>query len=488
MKIKAFMYWKSRINIFYWIIFGLVSFIVHPTQSQIIQGRVVDSVSDEGLPYVNIVFPRLLKGTVSNAEGGFSFSIPKEAKESDTLRLSHIGYEDYRITVAVLKEKPMHVFRMAKSTMELNAAIVLAYKPREIMKRFQANMENTFYPDPHEFDVFYREVIKVNDEYAGFARSAGYMHCEGFHPRHAKMPSTSGRDIHYNTFFQTQKSDYALLTTKTGSVRNSFWYFPNYIYKMFGFRLGWFEYQLMGEQYIGDRPVFVLRIFSTDSGLEEKASRWGYSNYKLLQSATFHIDQADYGLHKMQLNWKNTAPIAKLSGREYKTVTYEESAMVNFQRSSAGRYLFNYANYSSKYRGFGYKAEGFPDNDFVEEFYELYAMDVEFVDMSYEELRARYIYGLRGDPPFRSLMYVPDLYNGFIFIPGRSTYDVGFWDSYKYPAQSYEKEMEAALSKKRPLQAQYEDFTNNQLYILGELKKRSRLTTGYWARTSLSAY
>jgi len=247
----------------------------------------------------------------------------------------------------------------------------------------------------------------------------------------------------------------------------------------------------MGEQYIGDRPVFVLRIFNTDPALDQRANRWGYSHLKLLQSATFYIDQEDYGLHKMELNWNNPSPVPKINskwGREYKTVTYEESVMVNYQRSYQGRYLFNYANSFRKYRGFGYQAEGFPDDDLVEEFAELYAMDVEFVDLSYEELRARYIYGIRGNRPFRSLMYVPDLYNGFIFISGRSTYDPQFWASYQYPFLPYGQEMEAFLSKRRPLEEQFADFNNNQLYILGELRKRSKLSSPYWVRTSLHEY
>lgn len=482
------MYWKSTISrVFSGICIAL--FFLVQAQAQVIQGRVVDVATAEGLPYVNIVFPRLLKGTVSNGEGGFSFVIPKEATDTDTLRLSHIGYEDYLIPVRELKQKPSHEFRMTKSTMELNAAIVLSYKPKEIMKRFQENMVNTFYPDPHEFDVFYQEVIKVNGEYAGFARSAGYMHCEGFHPRYANLPGTSKGDVHYNIFYQTQKSDYELKTTRTGGVRNAMmWTFTGFIYQMFSFRVGWFDYQLLGEQYIGDRPVFVLRIFNTNPALEQKASRWGYGRYKLLQSATFYIDQADYGLHKMELNWVNPNPVAKTSGFEYKYVVYEESSLVNYTRSVAGRYIFNYANYSETYRSFGYQAEGFQDNDLVEEFAELYAMDVDFVDLSYEQLKARYLYGLRYDPPFRSLMYLPDIYNGFIFIPGRSTYDPQFWVSYSYPALPYEREMEAALSKQRPLEAQYADFSNNQLYILGELRKRSKLNSDYWTSTSLQAY
>jgi hypothetical protein len=410
--------------------------------------------------------------------------------ESDSLKLSHIGYEDYWITVAALKAKPVHTFSMQVSTRELNSAIVLSFKPKEIIKRFQDNMENTFYPDPHEFDVFYREVIKVNGEYAGFARAAGYLHCEGYHSKYAKLPSTSKGDVHYNIFYQTQKSDYSLLTDQSGGVRNAvIWYFKSYIYQMFAFRLGWFEYELLGEQYIGDRPVFVMKVFSNDTGLEQKASKWGYSRYKLLQDAIFYIDQEDYGLHKMELSWTNPAPVPKSHiGREYKHVVYKEQVMVNYQRSDQGRYLFNYSNFKRRYHGYGYKAEGFADDDLVEEFAELHAMDVEFVELTYEQLKARYLYGLRWDPPFRALMYVPDIYNGHIFIPGRSTYDPAFWRNYEYPKLLYEDDMEAALAKKRPLEEQFADFSNNQLYILGILKKRNKLNTGYWARTGLSAY
>jgi hypothetical protein len=66
-----------------------------------LQGYVLDSASNEKLPYVNIGIRHKNFGTVSLRDGSFNLTIPAEYK-ADTLTFSMVGYHDYSSAIANL--------------------------------------------------------------------------------------------------------------------------------------------------------------------------------------------------------------------------------------------------------------------------------------------------------------------------------------------------------------------------------------------------
>jgi hypothetical protein len=451
-----------------------------------VSGKVIHAESGEPVPFVTIMIRELAKGTISNLQGEFNFLLPKEATADQELVFSHIGFEH---TIVLVKDLPSKPFQIAlkPDEYEMDQALVLSFKPKEILRRMQDNLSQTQYATPYEIDIFYRELIWGNDTIQGLARASGYMHSEGYQLKHSQKSHVSGNDFHFVGFNHIQKTDYQLMSRRTGGVRNTIAtsIFPSLIFRLWDFNLSWFDYELLGGKKIGDRSVFVVAVTAKNDGLTRKASRWGYGLYGLLESSVFYIDQEDYGVHWMELrrDYPNDRLINKYRGQFY--IEKYTTATVKFQRLTNGKYVFAYANYDNFYTDLGYDSEPNPKKWEVREFAEVYAMDYQFVNLDNRELMQKYMAPIIGEAPFRVLGYHVELYNGLIFIPGRARYNPEFWESFDYPIYPQEKKLEQQLTSKRPLQVQFSEFRNNQLYLLEKLRKRHGKHEGYWGRTSL---
>lgn len=486
------MYYRSKlIKITFLLLCSFIMIFPVIGQQVSLRGIVVDAETGEGLAHANLVLVRQSKVAVGNSQGAFSFMLPSDVRATDTLRVSFMGYESGVYQVGDLKKDSNLQIRLQKTEKVLDAAVVLGYPVKDLMKKFLENMSNTFYPDPLEFDVFYQEVIEEDGRYVGFARAAGYMHYAGYDPSFFEKNKNSGDgDVHYNTFYQVQKSDYHVLHSFSGSGRNAVnWWIASEPFLYFGLNPNWFEYTLEGEDIIHDRPVYVLSFRAASKAFERDIKKWGRSHKKKLQQGKFYIDQLDYGLHRMSLKWENPDQETKMSeSRRYKYLPIDESMNAYFRRDEDGRYLFSYVNYSASAIGYGYEGEGFHEGKLMKEFAELYAIESYPVALSYDEIRSRYSYGLRGKAPYYILNYVPDLYNGWIFLPGRSTYDPKFWENASFPPLPNEQKVLTDLSQHRPLSEQFADYSNIQLYIIPELKRRHKISNPYWNRKEIQIY
>jgi hypothetical protein len=451
-----------------------------------VSGKVIHAELGEPVPFVTIMVRELAKGTVSNVQGEFNFLLPKEAKPEQELVFSHIGFEQSSLKIKELQGKPIQIV-LKPDEYEMDQALVLSFKPKEILRRMQENLSQTQYPTPYDIDIFYRELIWGNDTIQGLARASGYMHSEGYHPKHSQKSQVHGNDFHYVGFDHIQKTDYGIISKPWGIVRSNVAAikFPKLIFRLWDFNLSWFDYELVGGKKIGDRSVFVVAVTAKNDGLSRKANRWGYFLYGLLQSSVFYIDQEDYGVHWIEL--REDKPNENKYTKEHGQYYFEKytTATVKFQRLTDGKYVFAYANYDNFYTDLGYDVEPNPKKWEVREFAEVYALNYQFKNLNAQQLMKKYMAPIRGEEPFRALVYHGELYNGLIFMPGRARYHPEFWESFDYPSYPQEQKLEQQLSLNRPLEMQFADFRNNQLFLHDRLRKRNGRNEHYWERTSL---
>ncbi len=461
----------------------LVIFSFLAAQAQNIRGTIFNAENGEPLPYVNVYYEGLNKGTVSNIDGRFSMPIPTGLSPDANIIVSHIGFDQLIISVAEARDKSPLKLNLKPTEEVLTEAIVIDFKPKEILKRMKENLPNNMYPSSYESEIFYREFVWANDIPQGFARMQGYLFAEGFDERHAQKKSQSGNHYQFTTYKNAEKCNYKLITNGFGRPRGSIasWgLMESLIYRLWDFKLSWFNYELRGSQLIGDRPVFVLKINAKNSGVKGRASKWGKSHYGLLEDATLYIDQEDYGVHFMKLSQNYDTDVEWNKYVRHYHQKDARSATVKYHRTDEGKYIFSYANYSNSYHDYGYDTEKDPDTLHVDEYAEMYATNWEAKEMTTEELRAKYIYGVRGEKPMRSLMYHYDLYNEWIFAPGKIIYDQAFWKDYNYPEHPQDAVFERYLSQEEPLEAQYQKFSNEQYYLLPILRKRHGLKEYVW--------
>jgi hypothetical protein len=452
----------------------------------LVSGIVIRSDNAEPVPFVNIIVTELGKGTVSNLDGEFNFRLPANAPDSMEVVFSHIGFESTTLKVSDLKSSPIQV-KLIPSEYELDQAIVLDFDPKVILERAQDNLIKTQYGQPYEIDVFYRELIWGNDTIQGFTRASGYMHSEGYQESHSKRKNVSGNSFNQLAFDQIQKTDYGILTSVAGHPRNAVadGIFPSMIFRLWDFNTKWFDYELLGGKKIGDREVFVLAINARNSGVKRKSNKWGFSTYGLLEKAVFYIDQGDYGIHMMELSQQYTGEKQLYEKLGQTHSEQKRDGVVKYQRKMDGDYVFTYSNYTNYYTDYGFYTEADPKVWKVKEYAELFATDYEFVNLSSEQLREKYRMGVSGIAPNRSLNPHVEWYNSWIFIKGRARYNPDFWASYSYPGFPGEQVMEEYLSRNESLEAQFSEFSNNQMYLLPILRRRHGLRESIWDITEL---
>lgn len=98
-----------------------------------ITGEIIDSETNDPVPYVHVVNEQAALGTVSNTEGRFWITMDK----TDTLLFSAIGFETFAFTIKdeVTTDKMVVTIAMNLSTMELEPVKVFAFRDEAALKK-----------------------------------------------------------------------------------------------------------------------------------------------------------------------------------------------------------------------------------------------------------------------------------------------------------------------------------------------------------------
>ena len=131
--------------------------------NEILKGLVLDAKDQSPLPYTNIYLLNKNKGVVSNEKGHFSINIAN-CKETDTLRISYIGYKTKDLTIEELKISS--IVSLKEDNLMLNNITVFgsAPDPKTIVKKVIENKAENYGETSCKKQVFLRnrEVSDVN--------------------------------------------------------------------------------------------------------------------------------------------------------------------------------------------------------------------------------------------------------------------------------------------------------------------------------------
>ncbi len=96
----------SPIKLSIWLLIGaiIVSF-VSAAQSVTVKGKVVERGSGETLPYTHVFIKGTSVGTTSDNDGTFTLTYDKRAVKSDSLFVSYLGYNTYKVSLASIKDE-----------------------------------------------------------------------------------------------------------------------------------------------------------------------------------------------------------------------------------------------------------------------------------------------------------------------------------------------------------------------------------------------
>lgn len=167
----------SKRILFVLVLFGTTAF----GQSEFtLTGLVLDSMTNDPLPYSTIIYKRKHLGTSADQRGFFKLSL-HDYNPVDTITISHIGYQD--INVILSEGIPKSVFLLKPQVKHIQEIIVsyTEFDPKESLKSIISEYNSSKRNDPHIAISHYSEKVRDNtNEYLMFMESIGYSIFTGF--------------------------------------------------------------------------------------------------------------------------------------------------------------------------------------------------------------------------------------------------------------------------------------------------------------------
>lgn len=187
----------SLINIL-WLL--AVLFLATPVTGQddvVINGQVTDAENGNPLPYATIILKSKSIGTITDVEGNFCLHI-SEAKKSDTILVSFVGYKPVQTIVAASLNKG--VFSLNPMVNEIEEIVVSPEKInaknfiKEAIHKYNASKRK----ESHLAIAHYWETASKDSEYIMFTESIGYN-------IYAELDERSSPLSNYNFFYENTR-------------------------------------------------------------------------------------------------------------------------------------------------------------------------------------------------------------------------------------------------------------------------------------------
>jgi hypothetical protein len=128
---------------------------IYAQQSITIAGKVIAESDNQPVPLTSISINKKGIGTSTNASGLFVLTIPA-ANQSDTLKISHIGFKTQQIPISSLKSGAELDIALEKNNTELGEVTVTYYDADKIIKKAITLIPENYINHAHILRGFYR--------------------------------------------------------------------------------------------------------------------------------------------------------------------------------------------------------------------------------------------------------------------------------------------------------------------------------------------
>ena len=124
--------------------------------NEVLKGSIFDANDKSSLPYANIILLSKNKGVISNEVGHFSINI-SNCLETDTLRISYIGFQTQDLTIKDLKNSS--IIYLKEDNLMLNNITLFgnALDPESIVKKVLENKNNNYGEKHSKKQIFLRD-------------------------------------------------------------------------------------------------------------------------------------------------------------------------------------------------------------------------------------------------------------------------------------------------------------------------------------------
>ncbi len=338
-----------------------------------LQGKVVDSESNELLPYANILIEKAGTGTITNTNGEFDFKIQGRYAGSKAL-FSFLGYEHGKLEIPFADNDKLLV-KLTPKPYTLADVLILpnGNKAVNIVKRAVKNIKRNYDRNTHQMEAFYRNTNYRDTVATQLIEAALLIEDKGI-TRPTSTTKIELEEVRKSSNYQVPMDKKHKAATKVmekyfGGHRNTFyrsygnyvriyrddwWYQPLTQYEKF-------KYEFEGFEWMDSVKVYKIRfIYDALWPDGRRASESKNSD----DGGFIYINSEDWAILKIEQWWKMLPehPNHKLAIKE----NYVSKNEIGYQKIN-GKYYLKYtsgfASPNGKY--FVYENPEAPDKDKV---------------------------------------------------------------------------------------------------------------------------
>ncbi len=135
-------------------------------QTLLISGKVLNADTEETLPFANVSTLKSKLGTATNGEGEFRFKIRKSDISSDSLLISFIGFESYKVALKSLQTED-NIIKLIPSSETLDEFVLSPLTAHEFMWKVVQEIPENMTSKPFSALGYYSDKAKENEGYLG---------------------------------------------------------------------------------------------------------------------------------------------------------------------------------------------------------------------------------------------------------------------------------------------------------------------------------
>ncbi len=176
-----------------------------------LSGQILDSKTNEPLPYANISIPQSLSGVISNEKGEFQYHIPENYENSE-VHITYIGYKTVKIKFAEAETGKLTIIKMEPLLQQLEEVKVAGNKSKteavDIVNKAIKNIRKNYPTENTLYHGYYRDYIRPSwtDSCKNLFEAALVIEDRGFHTRDLYRTKIKLEQLRYNPVFVIDSS------------------------------------------------------------------------------------------------------------------------------------------------------------------------------------------------------------------------------------------------------------------------------------------
>ena len=242
---------------------------------------------------------------MANENGEFKISLDEKY---DSLFFRSMGYKSCSFSIKDLRTRTLPVV-IKMSPVNITMSDITVYPPKVYVQRAIEHVPKNYYHDLFSITGLYREKIKSDNKYVGFAEST-FSYLDWGYNKKIYKTRLSNFNVNPFMFEQSRRSNYSISTSKYGMDR-WFLHFENFYFEKKYIRDGFFsgdeidfhEYAYEGESYYNGQKVHIIS-FKPNSTMIKKFTKNSEFNH-LLALGTIYITGDDYAIVKFSVTMYN---------------------------------------------------------------------------------------------------------------------------------------------------------------------------------------